>query len=138
MADQYDKVLTQYFTGGLDIAIKEREQELRLIKSARDDNFGGGKAQNKYFNVVENTMDKLENDRYLAEMKRQRDIIRGCVEQFDREHQEVFYQWYRNRMGWELIAQLHHADRSTVLRWRDKLKKACREAHLLSNEAGRS
>lgn len=43
---------------------------------------------------------------------------------FDRECKEVFYQRYRNRVRWEMIAQLHYVDERTPRRWRDAEKNA--------------
>lgn len=126
MADKYDKVLEKYFTGGLDLEIKMREQELRNPQQELDENIGGGRAQFKQSNSVENIMMKIESDEYLNELKELRIALKTCVHSFDEEHRKVFYERYRNRMSWELIAQQHHADERTVRRWKDDLKETCR------------
>lgn len=130
MADRIDKLLERYFTGGLDLEIKMREHELRQNNSKKDENIGGGRAQNKYSNVFENTLVRIEQDEKLNALQEQRAKIKACVDTFDREHKEVFNQRYRNRMGWEMIAQLHYVDERTPRRWRDALKVKCQQVDL--------
>lgn len=130
MADRIDKLLERYFTGGLDLEIKMREHELRQNNSKKDENIGGGRAQNKYSNAFENTLVRIEQDEKLNALQEQRAKIKACVDTFDREHKEVFNQRYRNRMGWEVIAQLHYVDERTPRRWRDALKVKCQQVDL--------
>ncbi|MHA7612154.1 DUF722 domain-containing protein [Weissella viridescens] len=130
MADRIDKLLERYFTGGLDLEIKMREHELRQNNSKKDENIGGGRAQNKYSNVFENTLVRIEQDEKLNALQEQWAKIKACVDTFDREHKEVFNQRYRNRMGWEMIAQLHYVDERTPRRWRDALKVKCQQVDL--------
>lgn len=125
MADRYDKMLKQFFSGGLDVQIKTREAMLRGNKATRDENIGGGRAQNKQFNRIENTLIKIEMDDDLSQLKRQKKGIQMCVDMFSDEHKEVFYQYYRNQLTWQNIAQLHFINESTARRWRDELKKTC-------------
>ncbi|WP_419154106.1 DUF722 domain-containing protein [Weissella viridescens] len=126
MADKYDKILEKYFTGGLDIEIKTREQELRHPSVEVDENVGGGRAQNKRSYSVENTMVKIESDEHLNELRELNKCLKTCVGSFDEEHREVFYQRYRNRMSWEQIAQINFTDERTLRRWRDDLKETCK------------
>ncbi|MBS0950563.1 DUF722 domain-containing protein [Weissella minor] len=134
MADRYDKILEKFFTGGLDLEIKMREQELRHPQSEADENIGGGRAQNKRSYSVENTMIKIDSDDKLNELKRQRDVIEACMGLCNDEHKEVFYEHYRNRMSWTNIAQVHHIDESTARRWRDELKDLCDRFSLLEKQ----
>lgn len=122
MADKYDKVLEKYFTGGLDIEIKTREQELRNPQTELDENMGGGRAKNKRSYSVENIMIKIESDVKLKQLMEQRMAIIEAINTFDQEHREVLSQHYRQRITWEQIALTHHTDRSTVIRWRDEFK----------------
>ena len=66
-----------------------------------------------YSNAFENTLVRIEQDEKLNALQEQRAKIKACVDTFDREHKEVFNQRYRNRMGWEMIAQLHYVDERT-------------------------
>ncbi len=134
MADRYDKVLEKFFTGGLDLEIKMREQELRHPQQDSDENIGGGRAQNKRSYSVENAMMKIESDDTLNKLKQLKSAIQVCVDLTKDEHREVFYQHYRNRLSWDTIAQIHHADRSTVIRWRDDLKAMCDLYNILEDE----
>ncbi|MBS0950492.1 DUF722 domain-containing protein [Weissella minor] len=123
MADKYDKMFRQFFSGGLDIEIKMREVTLRQTGKTHE-NIGGGRAKNKAFNQVENGLIKIESDEYLNQLKKQKKDIQGCVDLFSDEHKEVFYQYYRNKLTWQYIAQLHFINESTARRWRDELKRA--------------
>lgn len=122
MADKYDRVLERYFTGGLDLEIKMREQELRHPLTEIDENVGGGRAQYKQSYSVENTMIKLETDVKLNRLTEQRVAIIDAINTFDHEHREVLSQHYRQRISWDQIALIHHTDRRTVIRWRDEFK----------------
>ncbi|WP_057787115.1 DUF722 domain-containing protein [Weissella minor] len=122
MADKYDKMLEKFFTGGLDLEIKMREEELRHPQLAIDENIGGSRAQNKRSYSVENTMVKIESDETLNKLKEQRRAIVETIKTFDREHNEVVSQHYRQRISWDMIATLHFTDRRTVIRWRDEFK----------------
>ncbi|MBM7617272.1 RinA family phage transcriptional activator [Weissella uvarum] len=134
MADRYDKLLEKYFTGGLDLEIKIREQELRHPQMEVDENIGGGRAQNKRSYNVENTMARIESDEYLNELKRQKSKLQACVDMFDGEKKAVFYQHYRNRLNWELIGNLNNIGRRTAIRWRDELKILCETYNIFEDE----
>lgn len=134
MADRYDNILEKFFTGGLDLEIKIREQELRHPQQEPDENIGGGRAQYKRSNAVESTMMKIEADIKLNELNRLKSAIKACVDMFDDEHKAVFYQWYRNKMTWQQIADIHHIDVSSGRRWRDELKQICRSYNIENNE----
>ena len=43
MADRVDSILRDYFSGRLDLRIKQREYELRNDRGPTDENIGGGK-----------------------------------------------------------------------------------------------
>lgn len=122
MADRYDKLLEKYFTGGLDLEIKMREQELRHPQQELDENVGGGRARNKRSYSVESMMMKIESDETLNKLKEQRRAIVETINTFDQEHNEVVSQHYRQRISWDMIATLHFTDRRTVIRWRDEFK----------------
>ncbi|KRN77623.1 DUF722 domain-containing protein [Weissella minor] len=122
MADKYDKMLRHFFSGGLDVEIKMREATLRQTGKTHE-NIGGGRAKNKQFNQVENGLIKIESDEYLNQLKKQKKDIQQCVDMFSDEHKEVFYQYYRNKLTWQYIAQLHFINESTARRWRDELKR---------------
>lgn len=127
MADKCDKILEKFFTGGLDLEIKMREQELRHPQTEVDENIGGGRAQNRRSYSVENAMIKIESDETLNKLKEQRRAILETIDTFDQEHNEAVSQHYRQRISWEMIARLHFTDKRTVMRWRNEFKD-----HLLS------
>lgn len=127
MADKCDKILEKFFTGGLDLEIKMREQELRHPQTEVDENIGGGRAQNKRAYSVESTMMKIESDETLNKLNGQRALIEMILDTFLPERREVLSQHYRQRISWEMIARLHFTDKRTVMRWRDEFKD-----HLLS------
>ena len=76
MADKVDKVLSDYFTGRLDMNMKMRRLELKYnLDRTPDENIGGGRKQNDYDNAVEISMIREQNDRYLKDLQYQKDMI---------------------------------------------------------------
>lgn len=134
VADKYDKILEKYFTGGLDIEIKMREQELRHPSVEVDENVGGGRAQNKRSYSVENIMVKIESDVRLKELTELRDKLKACVNMFNEEQKEVFYLWYRNRASQILIENTKHITDRTLRRWKQDLKESCRDFNLFEEK----
>ncbi len=67
-------------------------------------------------------MMKIESDETLNKLKEQRRAIVETINTFDQEHNEVVSQHYRQRINWDTIAFTHHANRNTVIRWRDEFK----------------
>ncbi|MCT0485961.1 RinA family protein, partial [Weissella paramesenteroides] len=66
MADKIDHLLTDYFTGKLDVDIRMRKLELSY-HSNDDENIGGGRMQNNIVRNTETTMLKVESDRLIQD-----------------------------------------------------------------------
>lgn len=132
MADRLDKLLTDYFTGRLDILIKQREQDLRNPKRPEDLN-KDIKAANSYSNVVENILMKLEDDDTLQQLENLRGQIKALVDMFDDQHKQVYFARYRNRLSWKSIEWAYHIDKRTGQRWCNELKDLIKEHHVIKD-----
>ncbi|KRN75656.1 hypothetical protein IV73_GL000148 [Weissella kandleri] len=130
MADKLDKLLTDYFTGRLDILIKQREQELRNPKRPEDLN-KDIKAANSYSNAVENILMKLEDDDTLQQLENLRGQIKALVDMFDDQHKQVYFARYRNKLSWKTIEWTYFVDERTGRRWCNELKILLSEYNII-------
>lgn len=121
MADKIDKLLSDYFTGRLDILIKQREQDLRNPVKLDDLN-KDIRAANSYSNVVERILMKLEDDELMTSLKDIRDRISVLVDMFDDQHKQVYFARYRNKLSWKVIEWTYFVDERTGRRWCRELK----------------
>lgn len=127
MADKYDHMLENYFLGKYPDLIKLRILELNLTDSF-DENVGGGKAQYKYNNSVENQLSKYEQDEELAALKSQEFLIKTWFAVLSPERQKVIRDKYRDRhSSWQQIAWSSHISERTARKWRDDFKGVLRE-----------
>lgn len=121
MADVIDKILTKTLSGGLDLEIKQRESDLRTVRK----NYGVNKiiqSKNSFSNPVENTLSKLDADKYLDMLIKLRDCVYSCMNKYDDEHKSVFYARYRNKLKWTAIEYSFHINERTGGRWKNDLK----------------
>ncbi|EJF33737.1 hypothetical protein JC2156_05510 [Weissella koreensis KCTC 3621] len=131
MADKIDRLLTDYFTGRLDILIKQREQDLRIPEKELDLN-SDIRAVNSYSNVVERILMKLEDDDQMNTLKDIRDRIGVLVDMFDDQHKNVYFARYRNKLSWKSIEWTYFVDERTGRRWCNELKDLINE-HNINN-----
>lgn len=130
MADKIDRLLTGYFTGGLDILIKQRERDLRNPEKEADLN-SDIRSSNSYSNVVERILMKLEYDEQMNTLKDIRDRIGVLVDMFDDQHKQVYFARYRNKLSWESIQWTYHIDKRTGQRWCNELKDLIKEHNVV-------
>lgn len=126
MADKYDNYLREFHTGGLDLLIENRKQNLRMSKEP-DENIGGGRAQNSKVNRIELELMAFEEDDQIQEWEKRKRTIKTCLKMFTEQQQRVFELRYRNRASWETVDLVLKVPKSTGTRWcsdlRDELKK---------------
>lgn len=60
--------------------IKQREDELKYPTPDQDDNVGGGRALNKRSNPVERQVITINDDRWLQQLKKERQAIDECLD----------------------------------------------------------
>ena len=124
MADKLDKVLSDYFTGRLDMNMKMRRLELKYnLDRTPDENIGGGRKQNDYNNAVETSMIREQNDRYLKDLRYQKDMIELMLSTTIDCRQRVLIAKYGRHETWTKIAFDEHVDERTVRAWRDEFKE---------------
>ena len=124
MADKLDKLLSDYFTGRLDMNMKMRRLELKYnLDRTPDENVGGGRKQNDYNNAVEMSMIREQNDRYLKDLRYQKDMIELMLSTTIDCRQRVLIAKYGRHETWTKIAFDEHVDERTVRAWRDEFKE---------------
>ena len=124
MADKLDKVLSDYFTGRLDMNMKMRKLELKYnFDRTPDENIGGGRKQNDYNNAVETSMIREQNDVYLKDLQYQKDMIEMMLSTTVDCRQRVLVAKYGRHETWTKIAFDEHVDERTVRAWRDDFKE---------------
>ncbi|MGB2540546.1 DUF722 domain-containing protein [Leuconostoc suionicum] len=104
MADKTDELLTNYYSGVIDMKILLRRSELQW--QPHDDNIGGGKAENRISRPSENLTIKYEADSILHELTKQRDAIKRLETTFSEETRQIVQMHYdrRERLSWVVIS----------------------------------
>ncbi|GEP75477.1 DUF722 domain-containing protein [Weissella thailandensis] len=124
MADRLDKLLSDYFTGRLEMNMKMRKLELKYnFDRTPDENIGGGRKQNDYNNAVETSMIREQNDGYLKDLQYQKDMIEMMLSTTVDCRQRVLVAKYGRHETWTKIAFDEHVDERTVRAWRDDFKE---------------
>ena len=123
MADKLDHLLSDYFTGKLDVAIQLRLMELTYRHGTPDENIGGGRKQNDYNNAVESKMIHEQNDPELKRLRYQKSVIKMMFDCLIKSHQDVLIDKYGNKKSWVTIGIDNHIDERTAREWRDDFKE---------------
>lgn len=125
MADKIDALLSDYFSGKIDMQIKLRKLELKT-SLVHDENIGGGKAQNKHVRPVDDMLIREDEDTVLHELYKLRDqqqMIKDVLSTFDAElvrMASLRYDRRKKKNEWKHIAVIFNADESTC---RKKVRK---------------
>ncbi|MCT3069062.1 DUF722 domain-containing protein [Leuconostoc citreum] len=123
MADRVDSILRDYFSGRLDLKIKQREYEIRNDRGPTDENIGGGKALNKHNRPVEDMRIRIDEDRYLKKLMKQKEDIERWIATFEPEKQKVVRYYYASKaVTWTKVAQQLHISERTAIAWRTEVK----------------
>lgn len=123
MADRIDSILRDYFSGRLDLKIKQREYEIRHDTGPVDENIGGGRAQNKQARPLDDMLIRLESDELLQVMTKQKEDIERWVATFDKSKQDVVAYYYASKsVTWVKVSQQFHIAESTAKGWRVEVK----------------
>lgn len=121
MADKVDKLLTDYFTGDLQRKISMRVDMLNTVQEI-DENTGGGRAQYKYSNAVENKMITEESDAELVALRHNKKVIDSWTSGMDEVRYQVMKEMYCRHKTWDKIALDNGVSRTTMAEWRKELK----------------
>lgn len=105
MADKTDDLLTNYYSGVIDMKILLRRSELQW-QPHDDDNIGGGRAINKVTRPLDDLIAKYETDSILHELTKQRDAIKRLETTFSEETRQIVQMHYdrRERLSWVVIS----------------------------------
>jgi len=128
VADRIDQLLSDYFSGKIDMQIKLRKMELQT-PLVHDENIGGGRAQNKHIRPVDDKMIREDEDTVLHELYKlndQQKSITDILATFDIELVRMVnlrYDRRRKKNEWQHIALIFNADESTCRRKMRKFKK---------------
>jgi RinA family phage transcriptional activator len=123
MADRIDSILRDYFSGRLDLKIKQREYEIRHDTGPVDENIGGGRAQNKQARPLDDMMIRLESDKKLQMLIKQKEDVKRWIATFEPDKQKVVAYYYASKsVTWVKVAQQFHIGESTAKSWRVEVK----------------
>lgn len=123
MADRVDSILRDYFSGRLDLKIRQREYELRNDRGLTDENIGGGKALNKHARPLDDMMIRLESDKTLQMLIKQKEDIKRWIATFEPDKQKVVAYYYASKsVTWVKVAQQFHISERTAIAWRTEVK----------------
>lgn len=123
MADRIDSILRDYFSGRLDLKIKQREYEIRHDTGPVDENIGGGKALNKHARPLDDMLIRLESDKKLQMLIKQKEDVKRWIATFEPDKQKVVAYYYAsNSVTWTKVAQQFHIGESTARAYRVEVK----------------
>lgn len=115
-----DELLKKYFTGYLDLEIKQKEMQLRHLW-ASDENMGGGRAQNKFSYAFsdpvahEDEKEAMLNE-LLADLIDLKQLITDWVSTFNDEFKQILVLRYRESRTWTQISIEMNLSEKTVRR----------------------
>lgn len=121
MADNIDHLLTDYFTGKLDVDIKMRKLELSY-HSNDDENIGGGRMQNNVVRGTEITMQKLDDDYTLQRLTYIKEVIGMMFDTQTETVQKIIQERYGRKKSWLAISMIVHIDERTARERRNEFK----------------
>lgn len=123
MADRIDSILRDYFSGRLELRIKQREETIRYDSQEVDENIGGGRAQNKHTRPVDDLMIRIESDSVLRQLNKQKEDIERWVATFEKPKRDVVAYYYASKyVTWVKVAQQFHISERTAMAWRVEVK----------------
>lgn len=123
MADRIDSILRDYFSGRLELKIQQREYEIRNDRGPTDENIGGGKALNKHNRPVEDMRIRIDEDRYLSKLNKQKEDVERWIATFEPDKQKVVAYYYASKsITWVKVAQQFHISERTAIAWRTEVK----------------
>lgn len=128
MADKTDALLTDYYSGVIDMKILLRRSELQW--QPRDENIGGGRALNKHTRPVDDLIIKYESDNILHDLTKQRDAIKRLETTFSEETKQVVQMHYdrRERLSWVVISMRMNLSERTCRTYQKSFKDSVAEA----------
>lgn len=123
MADRIDKILRNYYSGRLRMMIDQREYELRNESGPVDENIGGGRAQNKHTRPFDDLIIKIDSDKEITRLRKQKEDIERWIATFEPDKQKVVAYYYASKsVTWVKVAQQFHISERTAQAWRIEVK----------------
>lgn len=121
MADKLDHLLTDYFSGKLDVDIKMRKLELSY-HSNDDENIGGGRMQNNVVRGAEITMQKLDDDYMLMRLTYIKEVIGMMFDTQTETVQKIIQERYGRNKSWLAVSMFVHIDERSARERRNEFK----------------
>ncbi|WP_349535174.1 DUF722 domain-containing protein [Leuconostoc citreum] len=129
MSDRIDKLLTDYYSGVVEMEIAMRKADLKFPVT-RDENIGGGKPVNKQSRSLDDILIREDEDTVLNELTaitRRYERLKTLISTFTPEYNQIASLRYNRRRGkhtWVHISLLLHLDEKTCRARLSELKKA--------------
>ena len=123
MADRVDGVLTDYFKGDLEKKIKLRVETLHTM-TAIDENIGGGRAQYKYSNAVEDKLITEDEDNELIALRHNKHVIDVWTQDMDETRYKVLKAIFSKALTWDAACMTYNVSKTSIKEWRDELKSS--------------
>lgn len=121
MADNIDHLLTDYFTGKLDVDIKMRKLELSYHNND-DENIGGGRMQNNIVRGAEITIQKLDDDYTLQRLTYIKEVIGMMFDTQTETVQKIIQERYGRKKSWLAVSMIVHIDERSARERRNQFK----------------
>lgn len=103
--------------------IDQREYELRNESGPVDENIGGGRAQNKHTRPFDDLIIKIDSDKELTRLRKQKEDVERWVATFEPDKQKVVAYYYASKsVTWVKVAQQFHISERTAQAWRIEVK----------------
>lgn len=128
MADKTDELLTNYYSGVIDMKILLRRSELQW--QPHDDDNAGIKSLNKHTRPLDDLIAKYEADSILHELTKQRDAIKRLETTFSEETRQIVQMHYdrRERLSWVVISLRMNLSERTCRTYQKTFKDSVSEA----------
>lgn len=127
MADRIDSILRDYFSGRLDLKIKQRKYEIRNDRGPTEENIGGCKALNKHGRPLDDMMIRLESDKTLQVLTKQKEDVERWIATFQSDKQKVVKYYYASKsVTWTKVTHQLDIAESPAKAWRVEVKHILR------------
>ena len=129
MADKIDKLLSDYYSGVIDMQIKLRKTELQT-PTVTDENIGGGRAENKHTRPLDDKLIVEESDYILQSFIRDQYVLSNFLKILNDEERSMLSLKYdrRRKRSWYQVARMLSKSESQCRRDLVTIKRIYRES----------
>lgn len=129
MADKIDKLLSDYYSGIIDMQITQRKKELQ-VPTLIDENIGGGRAENKHTRPLDDRLIVEESDYILQSFIRDQYVLSNFLKILNDDERSMLSLKYdrRRKRSWYQVARMLSKSESQCYRDMTAIKKIYRES----------